>query len=117
MDTFSTAPTEYAPKRKVLDFAKPKWHTKLGEFNDPDIMCWINNLYQSRAFPTREAFNKAYDDARDRGVMPSTAVTWHNNTMILKKEDFEDFEEEFKGSKLVEKMQKAFDAGKAIFVY
>jgi hypothetical protein len=37
--------------------------------------------------------------------------------MILKKEDFEDFEEEFKGSKLVEKMQKAFDAGKAIFVY
>jgi hypothetical protein len=121
-------PTQYAPKRKFLEFAKPKWHNKLGEFSDPDILSWINNLYQDKAFPTREAFNKAYDAALDAGIMPSTAVSWRNKTMVLTKEDVGNFEEEFSGGafdgsqtaaqKLVTKMRAALETGeKVIYVY
>jgi hypothetical protein len=126
--TFSCVPTQYAPKRKFLEFAKPKWHNKLGEFSDPDILSWINNLYQDKAFPTREAFNKAYDAALDAGIMPSTAVSWRNKTMVLTKEDVGNFEEEFSGGafdgsqtaaqKLVTKMRAALETGeKVIYVY
>jgi hypothetical protein len=124
---FATIPIKYAPKRKVLEFAAPQWKNKLGEFSDPDVLSWINNLYQDKAFPTREAFNKAYDAARDAGVMPSTAVSWRNKTMVLTKEDVDNFEEEFNGGafyprdavqKLLTKMKAALETGeKVIFVY
>ena len=120
--TFSTVAVAYAPKRKFLEFAKPKFHNKLGEFSDPDILSWITRIYQDKAFPTREAFNKAYDEARDAGLMPSKGVAWHNRTMVLTKEDVDNFIEEFDGGafgpaagKLVAKM-KALE-GKVIFVY
>lgn len=124
---FASIPTKFAPKRKFLEFAKPKFHNKLGEFSDPDILSWITRIYQDKAFPTREAFNKAYDEARDAGLMPSTGVAWGNKTMILTKEDIDNFEEEFKGGafyprdavqKLVAKMKAALETGeKVIFVY
>ena len=125
---FASVPAKYAPKRKMLEFAAPQWKNKLGEFSDPDILSWINNLYQDKAFPTREAFNKAYDAAIVAGVMPSQYVSWRNKTMILTKEDVDNFEEEFKGGafdrsqiaaqKLVTKMRAALESGeKAVFVY
>jgi hypothetical protein len=124
---FASMPTKYAPKRKFLEFAKPQWKNKLGEFSDPDILSWINNLYQDKAFPTREAFNKAYDDAVASGLRPSDGVSWRNKTMVLSKEDVDNFEEDFKGGafyprdaaqKLVTKMRAALESGeKALFVY
>jgi hypothetical protein len=123
--TFTSVPIKYAPKRKFLEFAKPTWHNKLGEFSDPDVLSWINRLYQDKAFPTRADFNKAYDAALDMGVMPSQMLSWRNKTMVLTKEDVANFEEEFRGgafcgsetaaAKLVAKM-KALE-GKVIFVY
>jgi len=116
--TFSSVPVKYAPKRKFLEFAKPQWHNKLGEFKDPDVLCWVNNRYQARAFPTRAAFNKAYDDAVAIGMMPSQAVSWRNKTMVLTKEDLEDLAVELEGeTKLLEKIQRALGADKVIFVY
>jgi hypothetical protein len=125
--TFSSVPIKYAPKRKFLEFAKPTWHNKLGEFSDPDVLSWINRLYQDKAFPTRADFNKAYDAALDMGVMPSQMVSWRNKTMVLNKEDVANFVEEFGGGafcgsetaagKLVAKMQAALETGeKVIFV-
>ena len=119
---FASIPTKFAPKRKFLEFAAPQWKNKLGEFSDPDILSWITRIYQDKAFPTREAFNKAYDAARNAGLMPSKGVAWHNRTMVLTKEDVDNFIEEFDGGafgpaagKLVAKM-KALE-GKVIFVY
>ena len=128
MATFSSVPIKYAPKRKFLEFAKPQWKNKLGEFSDPDVLSWINRLYQDKAFPTREAFNKAYDEALDAGMMPSTRVSWRNKTMVITKDDVDNFEEEFRGGafegsqtaaqKLVTKMRAALETGeKVIFVY
>ena len=125
MATFSSVPIKYAPKRKFLEFAKPQWHNKLGEFSDPDVLSWINRLYQEKAFPTREAFNKAYDAALDKGIMPSQMVSWRNKTMVLGKEDVANFVEEFDGGafapgadKLVAKMKALLEKGeKVIFVY
>ena len=125
---FATVPTKYAPKRKFLEFAAPQWKNKLGEFSDPDILSWINRLYQDKAFPTREAFNKAYDEALDAGQMPSTRVSWRNKTMVLTKEDVANFEEEFNGGafdrsqtaaqKTLAKMKAALETGeKVIYVY
>ena len=124
---FASIPIKYAPKRKFLEFAAPQWKNKLGEFSDPDILSWINNLYQDKAFPTREAFNKAYDAALDAGMMPSAGVSWRNKTMVLTKEDIDNFQEEFNGGafyprdavqKLVTKMRAAVETGeKVIFVY
>ena len=121
---FATVPIKYAPKRKFLEFAKPQWHNKLGEFSDPDILSWIGNLYQDKAFPTREAFNKAYDDA----ARPAEGVAWGNKTMVITKEDVANFEEEFRGGafegsqtaaqKTLTKMKAALETGeKVIFVY
>lgn len=116
--TFSSVPVKYAPKRKFLDFAKPTWHTKLGEFNDPDVLCWINNVYQARAFPTRADFNKAYDDAVAAGLMPSAGVSWRNKTMVLTAENLEEIKEELSGElKLLMKIERALAAEKVIFVY
>jgi hypothetical protein len=125
---FATVPIKYAPKRKLLEFAKPQWHNKLGEFSDPDILSWINNLYQDKAFPTREAFNKAYDDAQAAGLRPADGVSWRNKTMVLTKEDVANFAEEFDGgafcgsetaaAKTLQKMRAALETGeKVIFVY
>ena len=125
---FATVPIKYAPKRKFLEFAKPQWHNKLGEFSDPDVLSWINNVYQEKAFPTRAEFNKAYDDAVAVGLMPSAGVSWRNKTMVLTKEDVANFEEEFKGGafegsqtaaqKTLTKMRAALETGeKVIFVY
>ena len=125
---FATVPIKYAPKRKFLEFSKPQWHNKLGEFSDPDILSWINNLYQDKAFPTREAFNKAYDDAALVGLRPAEGVSWANKTMVLTKEDVANFEEEFNGGafdrsqtaaqKTLTKMKAALETGeKVIFVY
>ena len=124
---FASIPIKFAPKRKFLEFAAPQWKNKLGEFSDPDILSWITRIYQDKAFPTREAFNKAYDAGRDAGMMPSTGVAWGNKTMILTKEDIDNFEEEFKGGafyprdavqKLVTKMRAALETGeKVIYVY
>ena len=125
--TFSSVPIKYAPKRKFLEFAKPTWHNKLGEFSDPDVLSWINRLYQEKAFPTRADFNKAYDAALDMGVMPSQMVSWRNKTMVLNKEDVSNFVEEFgdgafcgsetAAGKLVAKMQAVLEKGeKVIFV-
>lgn len=125
---FATVPIKYAPKRKFIEFAAPQWKNKLGEFSDPDILSWINTLYQDKAFPTREAFNKAYDAALDAGVMPSQMVSWRNKTMVLHKEDIDNFEEEFKegafddvkgeAQNTLTKMRAALETGeKVIFVY
>ena len=125
---FASIPLKYAPKRKILEFAAPQWKNKLGEFSDPDVLSWINNLYQDKVFPTREEFNKAYDTARDAGMMPSTGVAWGNKTMVITKEDIDNFEEEFKGGafdasqtavqKTIVKMKAALETGeKVIYVY
>lgn len=125
---FATVPIKYAPKRKFIEFAAPQWKNKLGEFSDPDVLSWINTLYQDKAFPTREAFNKAYDAALDAGMMPCTGVAWRNKTMVITKEDVDNFEEEFKGGafegsqtaaqKTLVKMRAALETGeKVIFVY
>ena len=125
---FATVPIKYAPKRKFLEFAKPQWHNKLGEFSDPDVLSWVGNVYQDKAFPTREAFNKAYDAALDAGMMPSVGVSWRNKTMVLSLADVNNFEEEFKGgafcgsatvaAKTLQKMRAALETGeKVIFVY
>lgn len=128
MATFSSVPIKYAPKRKFIEFAKPTWHNKLGEFNDPDVLSWINRLYQEKAFPTREAFNKAYDTALDMGVMPSQMVCWRNKTMVLTKNDVASFAEECSAGafdrsqsaveKTLAKMNALLEKGeKVIFVY
>ena len=126
---FASISIKYAPKRKFLEFTAPQWKNKLGEFNNPDILSWINNLYQAKAFPTREAFSKAYDSAIDAGVMPSQMVCWRNKTMLLHKEDIDNFEEEFKGGgfdggqhsavrETLTKMRAALETGeKVIIVY
>ena len=124
---FATVPIKYAPKRKFLEFAKPQWHNKLGEFSDPDILSWVGNVYHDKAFPTREAFNKAYDDAAAAGMRPAEGVAWGNKTMVLTKEDVANFAEEFGGGafegsqiaaqKTLMKMRAALETGeKVIFV-
>jgi hypothetical protein len=120
---FASIPIKYAPKRKFLEFAAPLWKNKLGEFSDPDVLSWVNRLYQDKAFPTREAFNKAYDAEK------ATGVSWRNKTMVLTKTDIDNFEEEFNGGafddgqhsavlKTLTKMRAALETGeKVIFVY
>jgi hypothetical protein len=87
--TFSSVPIKYAPKRKFLEFAKPQWHNKLGEFGDPDVLSWVNRLYQDKKFKTPQDFNEAYD----AGL--TDVIYWRNKTMALTKEDIENFIEEF----------------------
>ena len=125
---FATVPIKYAPKRKLIGFAAPQWKNKLGEFSDPDVLSWINRLYQDKAFPTQKEFNEAYDQAISMGVMPSEMVCWRNKSMVLSKEDIDNFEEEFNGGafddvkaavqKALVKMKAALETGeKVIFVY
>ena len=119
---FATVPTQYAPKRKFLEVAKPQWHNKLGEFSDPDILAWVNTIYQAKVFPSPCEFNAAYD-ARE-----TDRLYWRNKTMVLTKEDLNNFEEEFNEGafdeskeavqKAFAKMKAALGTGeKVLFVY
>ena len=125
---FASIPTKFAPKRKMIGFAAPQWKNKLGEFEHPDIASWVNNVYQAKAFPTQKEFNAAYDQAISMGVMPSEMVCWRNKTMVLTKEDIDNFEDEFNGGafdgvkaaaqKTLAKMRAALETGeKVIYVY
>lgn len=119
---FACIPTQYAPKRKYIGFALPKFRNKMGEFTDPDVVSWANNLYQDKVFPTRAAFNEAYD-ARQTYILFR-----QDKPMVLTKEDIENFELEFSEGafdesrpavqKLILKMKAVIEAGeKTIFVY
>ena len=125
---FATLPVKYAPKRKMIDFSVPQWKNKLGEFDHPDIVGWVNSTYQSKVYKTQKEFNDAYDQAISMGVRPSEMICWHNKTMVLQKEDVDNFEEEFKEGafddvkiavqKTLTKMKAALETGeKVIFVY
>jgi hypothetical protein len=121
--TFSCVPTQYAPKRKFIEFAKPKWHNKLGEFSDPDVLSWVNRLYQDKKFKTPKDFNEAYD----AGLID--VIYWRNKTMVLNKEDLELLEQEFndgafddshekqKLTGLIAKLKRALESEKTVFVY
>ena len=120
---FASIPIKYAPKRKALEFAAPQWKNKLGEFSDPDVLSWINNLYQDKKFKTPKDFNEAYD----AGL--TDVIYWRNKTMVLSKEDVDNLEEEFNGGgfddgqhsdvrKMLTKMRAALETGeKVIYVY
>jgi hypothetical protein len=117
---FAVIPIKYAPKRKMIDFALPVWKNKVGEFDDVDVRSWVTNLYQDKAFPTRESFNKAYDDG---------CVKWEGKPMILTKDDLGDLQEQLdEGAfddgpktqieKMVTKAKAALETGeKVLFVY
>jgi hypothetical protein len=90
MIKFATLPVKYAPKRKLIGFAMPQWKTKLGEFNHPDVLSWVNNLYQEKTFKTPKDFNEAYDSRLIE------VLFWRNKPMVLTKEDVDNFEEEFR---------------------
>ena len=121
---FATVPTKYAPKRKFIEFAAPQWKNKLGEFSDPDVLSWINNLYQEKMFKTSKDFNEAYDSGL------TEVLFWRNKTMVLNKTDVDNFEEEFNEgafddggqrqsvARALTKMKAALETGeKVIFVY
>lgn len=125
---FATLPVKYAPKRKMIDFAVPQWKNKLGEFDHPDVVGWINSMYQSKVYKTQKEFNEAYDQAASLGILPSDAVCWRNKPMVLTKEDIDNFEEEFNEGafdevriavqKTLTKMRAVLETGeKVIFVY
>jgi len=116
MATFASIPVKYAPKRKMINFAMPKWRNKLGEFNSPDVLSWVNCLYQDKMFPSQAEFNRAYDEG---------CCDWEHRPMVLTKEDIDaleethkegGFEEAFKPV-LIEKMRKALASEKVVFVY
>ena len=120
MATFATIPVKFAPKRKLIDFAMPKWRNKIGEFDSPDIFSWVSNLYQDKMFPTHSEFKLAYDEHR---------CNWDHRPMILAKEDLDALEEEHKEGafedtikpglvdKFLEKARKALAGEKVVFVY
>jgi len=82
----------------MVDFALPKWRTKLGEFTDPDLLSWINNLYQDKVYKTREEFNKAYDSHDD--------IHWRNKPMILTMDDVQMLNEQFEAGAFEDGQQK-----------
>lgn len=120
MFKFACIPSKYAPKRKMIDFALPKWRTKLGEFTDPDLLSWVNNLYQDKVYKTREEFNKAYDLKDD--------IHWRNKPMILTMDDVQMLNEQFEAGafedgqqkqvgKLLGRMLTVLGAQKVLIVY
>ena len=121
---FASIPAKYAPKRKMIDFAPPQWRNKVAEFNHPDVLGWVNSLYQDKTFKTQKDFNEAYD----AGL--TEVLYWRNKPMILTKEDILNFEEEFNGGafdddgqrsavqKALTKMKAVLETGeKVVFVY
>ena len=88
---FACVPSQYAPKRKFINFALPKWRQKLAEFEHPDVASWVNTLYQSKVYPSQKEFNEAYDQAISMGALPSEVVCWRHKPMILSKDDVANF--------------------------
>ena len=123
---FATLPVKYAPKRKMVGFVVPQWKNKLGEFDHPDVASWVNNVYQSKVFPTQKEFNEAYDQAISTGLNPSEMVCWKNKPMVLNKEDVVNFEEEFNegafddvkiaAQKTLVKMRVALETGEKVLI-
>jgi hypothetical protein len=123
MVKFASIPLKFAPKRKMIDFAMPKWRNKMGEFEDEDIASFINNIYQDRTFNTQKEFNDAYDNRL------LDLLHWGNKPMILTREDITSFEEVHRNGafdrvppstvdKLLIKMKAHLETGeKVIFVY
>ena len=116
MASFASIPAKFAPKRKMIDFALPQWRNKIGKFDSPDVLSWVRNLYQDKRFPTRSEYNQAYDEGN---------LEWQNRPMILTKEDIHALQEEHDAGafentemhKTLEKMRKALETDKVIFVY
>jgi hypothetical protein len=120
---FACIPKQFAPKRKMVNFALPKWRAKMGEFDDVDLHSFVNNIYQAKVFTTRKEFNDAYD------MRNTYMLFWDQKPMILSKEDVASFEETHKGEgfdhvkpealdKLIRRMKTVLEGGeKVIFVY
>ena len=120
---FACIPAQYAPKRKMIDFALPKWRTKLAEFNHPDLVQWAHDLYQTKVFKTREEFNEAYDLKLDK-------LYWRNKPMVINADDIAAFEADHQEGafddgvrpelvdKLIKKLRALRESGdKVFFVY
>jgi hypothetical protein len=125
---FACIPVKFAPKRKLVNFALPKWRQKLAELEDPDVKSWVNDLYQTRMFPSREEFNKAYDEYISTNRATADVLFWTNKPMTITKEDFKNFESEFNDGafdesrsaveKLIGRMRAVLETGeKVVFVY
>ena len=122
MIKFATLPVKYAPKRKFIGFAMPQWKNKLGEFDHPDVLSWVNNLYQEKTFKTPKDFNEAYDSGL------TEVLFWRNKPMVLHKEDVDNFEEEFKEgafddvgqhqsvARTLTKMKAALETGEKVLI-
>lgn len=78
MIKFASIPIKYAPKRKMVGFVAPKWTNKMGEFDHPDVLSWVNNIYQSKVFTIQKEFNEAYDQAISKGLQ-SNSHAEHDN--------------------------------------
>ena len=123
MIKFASIPIKYAPKRKTVNFAMPKWRNKLGELEDEDVESFINSVYQDRTFKTQKEFNEAYDNRL------LDLLHWRNKPMILTRADATVFEEVHKNGafdtakpdvidKILAKMKACFETGeKVVFVY
>ena len=122
---FACVPTKYAPKRKFVNFALPKWRQKLAEFeSNPDIQSWVNNLYQDKIFQSQKEFNWAYDSSGGE-------INWNHKPMILTHEDVVNFETELneggfgdvgtaeftKTESLIRRMRDVQKGEKIVFVY
>jgi hypothetical protein len=116
---FACISSKFAPKRKLVNFSLPKFRQKLEEFTDPDLISWVNNLYQDRTFRTRDEFNRAYDSGDHR---------WENKPMILTKDDVKDLREQMNEgafddgpkeaiNKLITRIETVIVADKIVFVY
>jgi hypothetical protein len=117
---FACISAEFAPKRKFVNFAKPKFYKKLGEFTDVDMHSWVNNLYQDKVFETAKKFNEAYDQYIASGMTTGDVLFWRSKPMILSKDDVAALEaEEFETplTKLFERIRKAQSEAKVVFVY
>jgi|APCry1669189665_1035243.scaffolds.fasta_scaffold01745_5 hypothetical protein len=119
---FACVPSKFAPKRKFVNFSLPKFRQKLGEFKDPDMASWINNLYQDRTFKTRDEFNQAYDFG------DSYTLNWGNKPMVITNDDLTELSQQFESGafddgekaqieKLIGRMRTVMSAEKVVFVY
>jgi len=120
---FASIPIKFAPKRKLVNFALPKWRSKMAEIQDVDVEGFINTLYQERTFKTQKEFNEAYDNRL------LELLHWGHKPMILTREDVMALETDHRNGafdttkpevldKLLAKMKAHLDAGeRVIFVY
>ena len=109
---FAFVSNEHAPKRKMIGFVPHKTKSTFGEFQHPDVVSWVNNVYQDKTFKTQKDFNEAYD----AGLVE--VLYWHNKPMVLTKEDIDNCEEELENLEVIPKMKALLETGeKVIFVY